>query len=179
MRIYLDGEFCYRKAPWLTWKDIEDGVSKGYIASIEAIVYASEALKENSPQLHYELAILTENDASEVEIILPKLATEPYGSTEQTKNTENTENTENTWVYLALTWLYERKNTIDRPFQVIEEVYADFNYPEVISPLVGYMPPTDCSIYTNASSLLDRWEILLSTLSSELENQRNQLHTLY
>ncbi len=37
----------------------------------------------------------------------------------------------------------ENRETVEDPFAVVEELYADFDYPEEIAGFVRYMPPED------------------------------------
>ncbi|WP_142836485.1 DUF2247 family protein [Planococcus salinarum] len=43
-------------------------------------------------------------------------------------------------MYLTLYWLYENKEKFPDPLTQVEEIYADFDYPESISKFVSYMP---------------------------------------
>jgi hypothetical protein len=45
------------------------------------------------------------------------------------------------WIFLLLSFLFEHQENYDDPLEIVEELYADFNYPEEISSLVRYMPP--------------------------------------
>lgn len=65
------------------------------------------------------------------------------------------------WLYLVLAWIYERRHEISDPLQRVEEVYADFRYPERIASFVRYMPmvgPDLGSREANESRLLERWK---------------------
>ncbi|MFI5753962.1 DUF2247 family protein [Streptomyces sp. NPDC051569] len=45
------------------------------------------------------------------------------------------------WVYLSMAWLHENVPARQQLFDIIEELYADFGYPEEIEGFVKYMPP--------------------------------------
>ncbi|GFN32158.1 hypothetical protein PCURB6_24180 [Paenibacillus curdlanolyticus] len=50
------------------------------------------------------------------------------------------------------------------PLEMVEAIYADFDYPEEISNFVRYMPvqqPISNSIETNVQSLYKNWEMFL------------------
>lgn len=61
------------------------------------------------------------------------------------------------WLYLALRAVYESRRQIDDPLGVVEQVYADFEYPETIAPFVRYMPAPPGAPFGEAA-LLDRWK---------------------
>jgi hypothetical protein len=46
------------------------------------------------------------------------------------------------WIYLAVAWVYEHPADFDdNPLQVVEVLYADFDYPSEMEPFVPFMPP--------------------------------------
>ena len=47
------------------------------------------------------------------------------------------------WLYAILTWVYEHRDKLPDPLGIVEELYADFDYPPEISSFVRYMPPSD------------------------------------
>ena len=47
------------------------------------------------------------------------------------------------WLYLSLASLFENKEYMDDPLSVVEDIYADFEYPPEIQSFVRYMPATD------------------------------------
>jgi hypothetical protein len=64
------------------------------------------------------------------------------------------------WLYLALGWIYEHREENPDPLQRVEEVYADFGYPEQIAKFVRYMPmdgPDLGSREANERRLFERW----------------------
>ncbi|MCC2319266.1 DUF2247 family protein [Cellulomonas chengniuliangii] len=44
------------------------------------------------------------------------------------------------WLYLALDWLSEHRGEFSDPYEVIEMLYADFDYPPEIEGIVRFMP---------------------------------------
>jgi hypothetical protein len=47
------------------------------------------------------------------------------------------------WMLLTLDWVLTNRESFKDPLGEVEEIYADFDYPQEIAPLVRYMPPTD------------------------------------
>ena len=45
------------------------------------------------------------------------------------------------WMYILLKYFYEKRNDLRDPLSYVEQIYADFDYPEEIESFVRYMPP--------------------------------------
>ena len=71
----------------------------------------------------------------------------------------------NTWLYLLLLWVFENKNSLSDPLGVVEKIYADFEYPEIISGFVRYMPTK--SELPSSEYLYGKWEEYLSACASK------------
>ncbi|MBI9113669.1 DUF2247 family protein [Sanguibacter suaedae] len=75
------------------------------------------------------------------------------------------------WLYLALAWLHEHKEGHADPLQVIEMLYADFDYPAEIDGLVRYLPaPPGARIGVDA--IEERWRAYLYRRSTEYASRR-------
>ncbi|MBW2699423.1 MAG: DUF2247 family protein [Deltaproteobacteria bacterium] len=77
----------------------------------------------------------------------------------------------NRWLYLVLAWLYENRDAHQDPLQKVEEVYADFDYPEQIVKFVRYMPmdgPDLGSREANVKRLFERWKWYLDETARKL-----------
>jgi hypothetical protein len=65
------------------------------------------------------------------------------------------------WLYLVLSWIYEHRGSFSDPLQTVEEVYADFGYPEQSSGFVRYMPMDGLDLGSreaNEQRLMQRWK---------------------
>ena len=65
------------------------------------------------------------------------------------------------WLHLALACLYEHRLDDPDPLQRVEEIYADFGYPEGVAQFVRYMPmdgPDLGSREANERRLFERWK---------------------
>ncbi len=65
------------------------------------------------------------------------------------------------WLYLVLAWIYEHQGECSDPLQRVEEVYADFGYPEQVAKFVRYMPMEGADLGSreaNEQRLLERWK---------------------
>ena len=62
--------------------------------------------------------------------------------------------------------ILNRKNLVD-PLGLVEQVYADFDYPDFMAEFVRYMPPVgyDPRFLTDAENhdlLISKWDLFLS-----------------
>lgn len=68
------------------------------------------------------------------------------------------------WLYLALAWLFENRESLVDPLSLVEEVYSDFDYPREIASFVRYMPmegPDLKNREQNEARLFDNWKAYL------------------
>ena len=78
------------------------------------------------------------------------------------------------WLYLVLSWVFEHRQMFSDPLQTVEEVYADFDYPEEMAPFVRYMPgtaPDSGSKEANESRLYERWKSYLGEMGKAYGNE--------
>jgi hypothetical protein len=158
MQIVLDGKFCFKEGPWLTWSDIKYGLEKGHISVDELIKYAILSLDINSSELHYDLASLNNFNENEVIMKIDSLIK---------KEKLKINNSKEKWIFLVLLYLYQNRGKYNDPLVAVEEIYADFNYPESIAPIVRYMPSEDLSSKREVN-LLERWRDLLETMRAKI-----------
>ena len=72
------------------------------------------------------------------------------------------------WLYVLLSWIYENRSDFDDALQAVEQVYADFDYPQSIESFVRYMPsdePSLGSIEKDTERLYKKWDSYLSSQS--------------
>jgi hypothetical protein len=50
------------------------------------------------------------------------------------------------WLFLALAWLFEHRDEYDDPLEMVEAIYAQFDYPHEIEQFVRYIPTAE-SVY--------------------------------
>lgn len=65
------------------------------------------------------------------------------------------------WLYLQLKAAYDERERLSDPLGVVEEIYADFDYPSAVASFVRYMPlrPGD---EPGTGPLMDRWRRYLA-----------------
>jgi hypothetical protein len=145
----------------LDWGDVLYGIENGFISSNDAVKIAIERVSQNDDanETEVELAGLLR---SEVELrgleIVRELSTEKCDV-----------DAKSIWLYLLLAWLFDHKAECDDPLRIVEQIYADFDYPEEISAFVRYMPPQDGyrpqdhSLEENRERLFGLWHEYLTT----------------
>lgn len=108
---------------WLGWRSLIDLANR----------YENSNLK--SADLLNELAVLGKDGTSAIRGIAEQLAMKEHdpGPAEIQQK----------WLYLALSWLDSRISEIPDVWIIIEEIYAEFDYPEVMRRFVPFLPVAD------------------------------------
>ncbi len=78
------------------------------------------------------------------------------------------------WLYLVLSWVFEHRQMFREPLQTVEEVYADFDYPDEMAPFVRYMPgtaPDSGSKEANERRLYESWKSYLGEMAKAYGNE--------
>jgi hypothetical protein len=65
------------------------------------------------------------------------------------------------WLYLQLKAAYDERERLSDPLGVVEEIYADFDYPSAVASFVRYMP-LRLGDEPGAGPLMDRWRDYLA-----------------
>lgn len=159
LEILLSYDFVSKKIN-LTWMDILYSIEKKYLPPSAAIEHAITEISYNDdfPHQIMDLAILNKD---ELELVYPFLSELANQVTEQ-----KYEAISETWLYLLLEWVYEHKHNYSKPLNMVESIYADFDYPELIAPFVRYMPSDESdlgSIELNEARLYMKWKKYLDS----------------
>lgn len=127
VRIHLD----------LTWDDVLWGLQEGWLEPASVVEYAVSRLEEDKDcdSSVVDLAGLTAGELAQVSTLLEGVASGPDGQ-QQAESRKR-------WLYLALSWVYEHSEDFPDPLGIVEELYADFDYPQEMRSFVRYMPPED------------------------------------
>ena len=70
------------------------------------------------------------------------------------------------WLFLALAWVYEHRADYVEPLEVVEMIYADFEYPDEIQGIVRFMPPPPGAA-TGNPAIEGRWKDYLTRKAAE------------
>ncbi len=106
----------------------EGWLSRNAVIAIELAKYEAGLSLSSAEE---ELALLLSDDVDRVDELVRNLEI----------SDEPTERRARLWLYLALAWLLDHRSDYDDVLEVIEMLYADFDYPEEIRSLVRFMPP--------------------------------------
>lgn len=120
-------EYARLKSDELKW-----GYFNGWIDRRDVIAIMLHALVSGVRLSESEerLALLLSVEADSVDDILGKIEFS-NGEIESRR----------VWLYLALAWVFVHNDDFLDPFEVVECIYADFEYPSEIDDLIRYMPP--------------------------------------
>lgn len=118
--------------PRWSWRELKYGLNRNLVTESDIISYAMQILTEDTVQydLVLELSIANEDEVDE---LLCKLI--------ESDAEQACEEIVNKWVFSIIYFAYtcERSHL----YEIIDDVYSEFNYPEKIKYLIGYMPCED------------------------------------
>jgi hypothetical protein len=139
----------------LTWREVEFGLENGWLSDDAAIDLAIDRVTAGDDSRDVvELASVLPHEKYKIPQIVRRLAErDPRCSKDK-------------WLFLLLAWLYEHRKIVEEPLAVIEQLYADFGYPEEIASFVRYMPAQDPS-RVGEPYLLDAWRRYLDTVGRD------------
>ncbi|MGU9852653.1 DUF2247 family protein [Pseudomonas koreensis] len=163
----LNGNYIFSKTPWLNWSQLNVGLKKGFINEQGISDYICNGLTKTSPPEAYEIATL---NATEHQLLRELLQTLINKDSHQV---ESEEEAIKPWIYLTLSYLYENKDLSKDPFESIEELYADLDYPEEIAPIVRYMPLPE-GVVGSEEQLYENWKTILSNYEDYFQNRLKQ-----
>ncbi|MFJ2485638.1 DUF2247 family protein [Pseudomonas sp. NPDC087639] len=147
----LDGNFIFSKTPWLSWDELLFGFQRGYVDEKGISHFACNTLTTASSEKAYELASLEPHELYLTSDLLQSLTS---------KNPQTEKEIYKPWIYLLLSYFLENKNSLSNPLEVTEELYADFDYPGEISPIVRYMPIPD-GVEGSEERLYENWRLAI------------------
>jgi len=129
MRIQIDRKFSLRIKN-VGWNEIKIAITEGWCNTGFAVDYAIALIENGNSELGVlELASFDYNSKFDILECLSRYEFDENESFNKSK-----------WAKIMLTLGFERINLLEDPLLFIEEIYAEFDYPEDISHLVRYMP---------------------------------------
>ncbi len=160
MRLELDTRFLRDIGLELDREDLRLGVSLGLVSPTVAIETAIVATRQgNTDPTLAELAQLDRDDVAGVRELL------------RTSEPDDAElfppSSVRKWTYLQLKAAFELRDRLTDPLGVVEQIYADFDYPAAVAPFVRYMPPP-AGAAIGESAIYDRWSQYLASEAAEL-----------
>ena len=172
LSIILPYSFALESAD-LNWYDILFAIDNGFLPHQSAIEHAVSQLGKNEEysETVLELACLMPSEAVHPHSIQPYLGELAKDIPEQEKSA-----TKQKMLYLVLKWVFEHKCDYDDPLEVVEVIYADFDYPKDISIFIRYMPlsqPDLGSVDLNTERLFHNWNTFLESQKVFFSNSKN------
>lgn len=149
MKFELDSDYLYRCGFPIGWEDLRLGLALGLVSPRSVVEFASLVVSGGAhDSVLEELAGFQMDDARAVYAVLQvdidgEVELVPAQSVRK-------------WVYLQLKAAFEMRNRLRDPLGVVEQIYADFDYPEDVAEFVRYMP-TSLGEETGESVLFDKW----------------------
>lgn len=117
----------------LDWDDIHFAIINGYINVYDIIEFAIKMLETNPDnEIISEIASLSHKDAlvdEKITCSVNKLLKDSDISQIKSK-----------FLYVILSYVFDKRYFFEDPFTAVEVVYADFDYPETIKKFVRFMP---------------------------------------
>jgi hypothetical protein len=141
------------------------GYRHGWLGRAEAVkvALAGYGVVPDPPVAYEELGLLLSDDLYRV----PEL----IGGIGESVPTQ--EGCARVWLYLALAWVYENRNDYSDPLSIVEQLYADFEYPNEIEGFVRFMPPGEGQL-TGEAAVYERWRAYLERVGAELRERRQR-----
>lgn len=140
----------------LTPGELAYGLENDWIRPADAVKLALDGYNvfgEESPP-YRELALVLSSDLDRVQEIAESLLVDCDKCSK------------GVWIFLALAWVYEHRDSYPDPLGVVEMLAADFGYPTEIQRLVRFMPVASGE-KTGVDALMDKWREYLDRSASE------------
>lgn len=137
----------------LSWAEVLDGIDRCLLTCDFTRDKASDELNESSTQLLIDLAISDPGEPMRCKVA-------------QLASLEDTAPNTSRLLYVLVSYLRKHEQQTRRILDLVEEIYADFDYPSCLAKAVRYMPlegPDLGSLEANESRLLANLDNYLAT----------------
>jgi hypothetical protein len=148
----------------MTAEDLRYGFERGFLKPEDAVAIAAHEVGQGADDdVLMALACLLRDEVGRVAGILEGL--------DDPERVHDPRESVRKWLYVQLKAAYEERGRLSDPLGVVEEVYADFDYPPAVAPFVRYMPlrPGD---KPGTGPLIDRWRDFLFREGAALRRKR-------
>lgn len=142
-----------------SWHEILFALNHELLSSYSAVEHAMEELRSVDDYSDALVELASLNEGEPVREYVENLA-----NLEKDMATD----TESKWLFVLLSWVYENRSDYNDALQVIEQIYADFDYPQSIESFVRYMPsdePSLGSVKKDSERLYEKWNSYLISQS--------------
>jgi hypothetical protein len=155
-----------RQRVTIGWTEIKFGLDHQLLKPEGAIDKAMEQLCTSSETSKDLVELATMANSESVADLVSSLAGHELPAPDQFVKDK--------WLYIVLAWVYENQKLLIDPLQIVEEVYADFDYPQQIVSFVRYMPTEDLNVGNleqNEARLFRSWRNYLSEMKDRFAEQ--------
>ena len=152
----------------ITWFDILFGINEGFLNSKAALEHAYSIIEkeEKPPQKVLDMAFLCGGES--IYPLIDELVEE--------ENKYNEELSKEKYLYAVLKWVYENQISFKEPLESVECIYADFDYPEVISEFIRYASNNEPDLGSrelNIRRIYDNWKKYLENEEIRWKEEMN------
>lgn len=141
-----------------TGAELAYGFRDGWLTNVDVVIVALAKYETSVPMnsAEEELALLLSDDLDRVDELITDLEVVDVPLETRARF----------WLFLALAWVLEHRHDFDDPFEVIEMLYADFDYPKEITGLVRFMPAAPGQPI-GLSAIEERWQQFIDRVGAE------------
>jgi len=153
---------------FVNWSDLAWACERSIIPWNFAVDFARENVTSDSPEIEKMICIAPRH----LEFDLIKMI-----MTLTDKNQGDELSVRRKWLFIILKWVYINRDDYKDPLEEVEIIYADFEYPEVITPFVRYMPPDksynprNFEYSENINRLYSNWKRYLDIEEAKLSSK--------
>jgi hypothetical protein len=145
----LEPDFVLGEDVPLEAEDLRYGLERGFLKANAVVDLAAEEVRRGSldPVLQ-DLAALLRDEVNRVPDVLTAL--------DDPERIHDPRESVRKWLYLQLKAAYTDRERLSDPLGVVEQIYADFDYPPAVASFVRYMPLGQGD-EAGESALIGRW----------------------
>lgn len=145
-------------------EDLGYGFERGFLKARDVVTLAMHEVEcgAGDDDVLQELASLLNDETDRVAEVFQQL--------DDPERVHDPRESARKWLYLQLRAAYDERDRLSDPLGVVEELYADFDYPSAVAAFVRYMPlrPGD---EPGIGPLMDRWNDYLARESAALRRR--------
>ncbi len=116
------------------WRDIAWGVNRSLLSYADVVSFGLCRVDVGSSEAEFELAGLDPRNEWAIDPVLQKLVTEEGNEDDDSAAR---------WVFALLLHAFESARTTEELFQFVDDIYCDFDHPEVMYEFVSWTPALD------------------------------------
>lgn len=149
-------DFSQVKIKW-DWRELLFGVENNIIGRSDVINYATHILDEGILGFDLVLKVAIADEYEDILLYIHELS--------NLENFKDNQAIEDKWRYGILKELHDKKSNYDNFNKKVEEIYADFDYPEDMAGFIEYMPSID------GINMEESWQEYLTSFKEKSENK--------